>query len=151
MINVQIKNQTNFKFKYARLFKKVVKAACNFLHLDGKTELTVVIVDNKEIQRISKETRNKNKPTDILSFPSDYKALQNIIGYNLLGDIFLSYEKIEAQAKEFGHSSKREWSYLFAHGVLHLLGFDHKTKKEEKEMNELAYKIMDTVKVGRDA
>ena len=151
MINIQIKNSTNFKFKYKRLYKKVVKTTCDLLNVSGKTELTVIIVDNNEMQRISNDTRGKNKPTDILSFPTGYKDLKSLIGYNLLGDIFLSYEMIAEQAAKFGHTLKREWTYMFTHGLLHLLGYDHKTKEEENEMNGLAYKVMDILKVGKDA
>ena len=123
----------------------------NELDIKGATEVSVIICTNHEIKKISKQYRNKNSPTDILSFPAGYKELKNIVGYNMLGDIFLSYEIIESQAIKFGHSLKREWSYLFAHGVLHLLGYDHKTKNDELKMNSIAYKIMKKVKVGRDA
>lgn len=150
MIKVHIKNETQFRFKYKRCYKKIVENIVNILHIKGNTEINVIILNNKEIRSISKEYRNKDKATDILSFPTEYKTLVPLIGYNMLGDIYLSYEKIEEQSIQFGHSKKREWTYLFTHGVLHLLGYDHKTKKEEKEMNKLAYKIMDLIKVDRN-
>lgn len=151
MINVSIQNETEFKFKYKRLYKKIVKATLEELSISGDAEVSVIICDNSFIKNISKNYRDKDAATDILSFPAGYKELKPMIGYNLLGDIYLSYQKVEEQANSFGHSSKREWSYLFAHGVLHLLGYDHKTPKDEKEMNGIAYKVMEKVKVGRDA
>lgn len=150
MIRIEIDNETSFNFEYKDLYNEIVEAIINELSIEGDVELSVVITDNNRIQEISKQYRDKDAPTDILSFPAGYKELKEQIGYNLLGDIFLSYEKVEEQAKEFGHGSKREWSYLFAHGVLHLLGYDHKTEQEENEMNSIAYKAMDIVKVGRD-
>ena len=92
MITLVIKNETNYKFKYKRIYKKIVRTACDLLNIEGKTELTVIIVTPEEMRKISKETRQKDKTTDILSFPAGYKELKNMIGYNLLGDIYLSYE-----------------------------------------------------------
>ena len=149
VVKVQINNKTKFNFKYKRLFKKIAKVTIDILKIHGKTEVSVIIVDNKLIKGISKQYRNKDVSTDILSFPSDYLKLKKLIGYNLLGDIFLSFEKIEEQANKFNHSSKREWSYLFVHGLLHLIGYDHKTLKEEKNMNKIAYQVMDLLKIKR--
>ena len=151
MIKLTIKNETNFNFKYKRLFKKIIQYTLEELKIIGDTEASLIVTNNNGIKKMSKEYRDKNDPTDILSFPANYKELKPVIGYNMLGDIYLSHEMVEKQAIEFNHSSKREWSYLFAHGLLHLLGFDHKTKKEETTMNSIAYKIMDKIKVGRDA
>ena len=151
MINLHIKNETKFQFKWESIYKEIVNAIVNKLSIDGDVELSVIITDNIGIKEISNIYRDKDYPTDILSFPTDYKEMKKLIGYNLLGDIYLSYEKVESQALEFGHSSKREWSYLFAHGVLHLLGYDHKTKDEEDEMNSIAYDTMKEIGVNRDA
>lgn len=149
MVVVNIENETNFEFKYIKKYKKALKAVLNFLNIKGKTVVNVIIKNDESMKEISNEYRNKNKPTDILSFPADYKSLKPFIGYNLLGDIYLSFEMVEKQANEFGHSSQREWTYLFTHGLLHLLGYDHKTPTEEDEMNGIAYKVMDKIKVGR--
>lgn len=149
MININIENKTIFKFKFKRIYKKIVKETLKELGIKGNAELSVIILNNKGIKEISKKYRNKDVATDILSFPTGYEEISKFIGYNLLGDIYLSYEKIEAQAKEFEHTSKREWSYLFVHGILHLLGYDHKNQIEEKNMNSIAYNIMEKVKVRR--
>lgn len=151
MIKLLIENNTTFQFKHKKLCKKIVKATLKELNIDGTAELSLIILNNKGIKEVSRQYRDKNEATDILSFPAGYKELKDMLGYNLLGDIFLSFEKVESQAKKFGHPSKREWAYLFAHGTLHLLGYDHKTKETETEMNNIAYKIMEAVKVRRDA
>ena len=149
-ININIENKTPYIFNFNKEYRKSLKTLLKHLNIKGKTEVNVIILDDKGIQKVSKDYRDKDKPTDILSFPADYKNLHQFIGYNLLGDIYLSFETIENQAKEFHHSSKREWTYLFTHGLLHLLGYDHKTPNEEKDMNSIAYKVMDKIKVGRD-
>lgn len=151
MIKINISNETDFKFKFKRQYNAALKSLLEILNIKGDTEVSVIIGDDKLLKQVSKQYRDKNAPTDILSFPAGYKDLKEMIGYNLLGDIYLSYEMVEKQAKEFGHSSKREWTYLFTHGLLHLLGYDHKTKKDEKEMNGIAYNVMEKIKVGRDA
>ena len=150
MTNVIIENKTNIEFKYEELYQQIAKVGLEILGIEGDSEINVMIVDNDEIQKISKEYKDKDKPTDVLSFPNDFEALRDIIGYNMIGDIFISHEKITEQAKEYGHSEKREWCYLFAHGLLHICGFDHIDPEEEKEMNGLAYQIMDAIGVSRN-
>ncbi len=149
VIKLNIENTTKFKFTFKNIYERIVKETLMYLNIKEYTELSVIILDNNGIRDISRIYRNKNDSTDILSFPADYKSTFDLIGYNLLGDIYLSFEKIELQAQEFCHSSKREWSYLFTHGLLHLLGYDHKTEKEEREMNSIAYKIMEILKIER--
>ncbi len=119
--------------------------------ITGRTEVNAIIIDNKTIKAISKKYRKKDKATDVLSFPSDWKKLSEQIGYNMLGDVFISSEKVSSQSKEYGHSEKREYSYLFIHGLLHLIGYDHQNKKAEKEMNELAKIVLEKVGVTKDA
>ena len=66
-----------------------------------------------------------------------------------LGDVFISYEKIVEQAKEYNHSKKREFAFLVTHGVLHLLGYDHLQADEEEEMTSLQEQILNKVKILR--
>ena len=108
MIKLYIENKTNFHFKYKKLFKKITKQLLSYLNINDLTEINMIILNNNEIQKISKKYRNKNNPTDILTFSHDFEDLKKIIGYNMLGDIFISYEKIEEQAIEYNHSLKRE-------------------------------------------
>ena len=150
MISINFENKTNFRFKHKRIFKKIVKITLKILKINGDVELSLIIVDNDKIKQISNKYKNKNEPTDVLSFSADYKVLKKQIGYNLLGDIFASFETIEAQAIKNNHSSKREWCYLFAHSLLHLLGFDHDTKLKEQKMNQITNLIMEKIKVNKD-
>src|SRR5699024_10080466 len=104
-----------------------------------EAEVSINFVNNKEIQELNRNYRQKDQPTDVISF-----ALQetvdgelDIVGEDIplvLGDIVISVEKAEEQAREYNHSFERELCFLAVHGFLHLLRYDHLTEKDEKEM-----------------
>lgn len=98
----------------------------------------IIITDNDTIQNINKKYRNKNKPTDVISFANRDMPFPDIEGINEeLGDIYISIEKADAQANDFNVPIIIEIKRLLIHGILHLLGYDHeKSKKHEKIMNE---------------
>ncbi len=150
MNKIHITNNTEYDFQHELLFSTIVELVGNEFKTDAPIEVSVIIVDNNTIQKLNKEYRQKDYATDVLSFPQGAIELKKQIGYYLMGDIFISWEKIEEQAKLFGHTNKREWAYLFTHGMLHLFGLDHMTIEEETHMNSLAYKIMDILKIGRN-
>ena len=110
-------------------------------------------VSAEEMRVLNKEHRNVDNVTDVLSFPMlDLKVGEKIVdkldpvdlalGEVFLGDIVICKEKIFSQAKEFHHSRKKEMIYLALHSFLHLLGFDHMTKKDEKQMFDFAERIL---------
>ena len=149
MINIEIVNEKQYDFKHSKHFQDIAKFLCELNSLQGDVELSLIIGDDKKLQEISNQYRDKNAPTDILSFPAGYKELKDVIGYNMLGDIFISYQMVERRAVEYGHSEEREWCYLFSHGLLHLLGFDHDTEENEKQMNDFSSKAMKKIDVRR--
>lgn len=105
----------------------------------SNAELSLTFVDNDAIQDINREYRGKDKPTDVISFAMEEmgEGELEIVGEDLpraLGDIIISIPKAEEQAEEYGHSFMRELGFLAVHGFLHLLGYDHETEEEEKEM-----------------
>src|SRR5699024_6085235 len=105
-------------------------------NLQGEVELTLNFVNNEEIRRLNKEYRNKNHPTDVLSFPLFTKEELNKYPTELpvaLGDIVISIDQAKEQAKEYNHSDLREMCFLTVHGLLHLLGFDDDTQAHEKK------------------
>ncbi|MDX1918115.1 MAG: rRNA maturation RNase YbeY [Candidatus Caenarcaniphilales bacterium] len=112
-------------------------------------QLTVWIVDDHYIQELNKNYRAKPNPTDVLSFPgsllSDWSDLTENPSIVTLGDIFISRDRLLSQAKEYGHTPQREGAFLFVHGLLHLLGYDHQTKKQERLMRNLQDKILRNV------
>ena len=135
-------------FNCEELVKTVIDAAVKSEKCPYEVTVSVVITDNDTIHATNKEFRGIDKATDVLSFPahqydtpSDFEGLSDddfdIESDELvLGDIMISYEKAVEQAKEYGHSIKREIAFLTAHSVLHLLGYDHETDDERKEMEE---------------
>ena len=110
-------------------------------------EISVTFVDNEEIHALNREFREKDKPTDVLSFPL-FEACEGFeedpaIGAVALGDIVISAERAWEQAEEFGHSFAREVCFLAVHSTLHLLGYDHETSEEdEKYMNDTQEAIL---------
>ena len=103
-------------------------------------EVSVSIVDDTEICELNRKYRGVDSPTDVLSFPMD--------GY-VLGDIVISLEKAALQAQEYGHSIERELGFLVAHGILHLLGYDHKDEDGERRMLAAQEEILERVRLFR--
>lgn len=110
---------------------------------EDDTEISLTFTDNENIRTLNSETRGKDSATDVLSFPmleqdEDGTLIiydEDIIdGKVLLGDIVISAEKADAQAKEYGHSLMREMCFLAVHSVLHLLGYDHERSREEEKL-----------------
>jgi len=126
-----------------RLFESVLdnvkKRPVSFLDLEQLDDLSaaailsVAIVSNKEIQKLNKEWRQKDYPTDVLSFTLELSADFEGVPFEM-GELIISAEKAAEQAIEYGHSLERELAFLFVHGCLHVLGFDHETKADEKDM-----------------
>lgn len=140
--------------KLRALVKKAIRAALDYEHFDCPAEISVTFTDNEKIHLLNREYRGVDRPTDVLSFPlmedtDNYEALQD--GEPVaLGDIVISLERADEQAKEFGHSLEREVAFLAVHSVLHLLGYDHETSKEdEKDMFERQEKILETIGLTR--
>ena len=130
---------------YESLFNDLATKVFNHLHLKDEYLVDVNIVDNKFIHQINKDYRGVDRPTDVISFAFlDDESEQTLVGQKQisLGTILISFEKAEEQAKDYGHSLKREFSFLFVHGLLHLLGYDHMTKEDEKEMFALQDEIL---------
>lgn len=94
----------------------------------------VIIIDNDRIQKINKEYRGKDMPTDVITFALEDDKIFNRTDIRVLGDIYISIDKVRSQALEYGHSFKRELYFLSIHGFLHLLGYDHMKEEEEKVM-----------------
>jgi len=94
-------------------------------------DIELIIANNDEIQELNKEHRNIDKATDVLSFPLEFD-MPNMP----LGSIVISSDYVEDKAKEYGHTAQEEFSLLFIHGLLHLLGFDHEIDSGEHRKKE---------------
>ncbi|MGY5139192.1 rRNA maturation RNase YbeY [Mycoplasmopsis gallinarum] len=149
MIELNIEKNEAKNFNYENEFLAIVQNLKNFFKIDKTIILDVSIVNNKEIQSLNKEYRNKDYPTDILSFDFGFDNFNDELPILHLGELVISYEKVEEQAKEFGHSIKREYCYLFAHGLIHLMGYDHEIEEERIEMNRLVDEIFLPLNITR--
>ena len=118
------------------IIRKCIETTLAAEHIDADCEINVLITNDNGIHTINKASRNIDKPTDVLSFPmfqlepgNPPKDWEEYLDFETdlcpLGDMYISLERATAQAKEFGHSVKREVGYLTIHSMLHLLGYDH--------------------------
>ena len=130
-----------------KIVLKVLKNGLKILNLK-KVEFNVIIVDNNYIHELNKNYRGIDRETDVISF-----ALEDDKTFNpeerVLGDIYISIDKVHSQALEYGHSNIRELCFLAVHGMLHLLGYDHMTESDEKIMFSLQDKILDEAGITR--
>lgn len=139
---------------YKRKIGKIFKIAEEVLGEDFENVyLSVNFVSDEQIKRLNSEFRKIDKVTDVLSFPNlQKKAEESLKNFQsdadfdtnmlFLGDVLISKNVAKAQAREFGHSMKREVCFLALHGLLHLLGYDHIEKDDEKIMNKLQDEIL---------
>ncbi|MEH7236064.1 rRNA maturation RNase YbeY [Bacillus sp. JJ1562] len=118
------------------------------------TEVSITFVDNDRIQEINREYRDKDQPTDVISFAMEEMGEGEIaiIGEDipkLLGDIIISIPRAREQAEDYGHSFARELGFLAVHGFLHLLGYDHLTKEDEEKMFSKQNEILEAYGLER--
>lgn len=127
----------------AAIIKKCIAATLEEEQIHVPTEINILVTDDQGIRAINQAYRSMDKPTDVLSFPmfqldagqppEDWSAyIDPETGLCPLGDMAISFERAVAQAKEFGHSTRREVGYLTIHSMLHLLGYDHMDDGPEK-------------------
>ncbi|MGL4521846.1 MAG: rRNA maturation RNase YbeY [Bacilli bacterium] len=122
--------------------EKVLTFTAQAEQVDPNSEMSVTFVDNEEIHELNRTYRGVDRPTDVLSFAmEEYGEDEMDIVYEegsevptMLGDLIVSIPKTKEQAEEYGHSFDRELAFLCVHGFLHLLGYDHMTEEDEKEM-----------------
>ena len=122
--------KTDIKYDY---LDKVIKRTLKVEKVK-KAFLEISLVDKKMIQDINREYRGIDKVTDVISFAFEDNLEQIQMDERFLGEIYICVPKMVEQAEEYGHSVKRELSFLTVHGLLHLLGYDHQSKEEEDVM-----------------
>lgn len=121
-----------------RVIERVCEEAALVYALGPNAEISILLCHNDYIHKLNKQYRNIDRPTDVLSFALNEGDEDGYDGPDtaLLGDIVISLEKVDEQAKEYGHSFERELAYLTIHGMLHILGYDHQTPEEKAEMRK---------------
>ena len=132
-------------YSYRKYLNMVADKVYKTLNLEGNILFDCTFVDEQEIHRINKEFRNKDRVTDVISFA----LWENGIKTPLLGELYICFEKVQQQAQEYNHSFKRELCFLFLHGLLHLLGYDHIEPEDEKIMFGLQNEILDELGIKR--
>jgi probable rRNA maturation factor len=112
----------------------------------GRYSIALHLVSDETVRELNREHRGQDVPTDVLSFPlHDPSGMRFVVPPGQprnLGDVVVAYPRVQAQAEEYGHSPDRELAYLVAHGVLHLLGYDHAEPDDEREMFGLQNRIL---------
>lgn len=149
-----------FEFAVTEVLNKAIEHAARHENiLSG--EVVISLVDDEAIHELNRTYRGKDAPTDVLSFammeegagepeiffdPEDAEELET---EDMLGDIIISVPTAKRQAQEYGHSVERELAFLAVHGFLHLVGYDHGTEEEEKEMFSRQDTIMEAAGITR--
>ena len=152
IMTIQIDYETEKKLDidYTQLANRVAHKILETEQCPYEASVNLVITDNEEIKEVNAQFRNINAPTDVLSFPmipfpspADYSIIEDQDEYFdldtdelLLGDVMISVDRVYAQAEEYGHSTEREFSFLFAHSMFHLLGYDHMEPEEAAVMGK---------------
>lgn len=148
---LNVYNQTDYRgyLKYKTYFRDILNNAAKVLDMPKRVAVSVIFVNDEQIQGINRDYRSIDRPTDVISFAlADNKEETDYIP-NELGDIFINIDAARRQAVDYEHSEKREICFLFTHGLLHLNGFDHQTPEEEKEMIRYQKMILDEL-VGQN-
>lgn len=141
----------NFENNYEQDFTAIIEQALKTLGIEDDVEVSCVLVDDERIHEINREYRHIDRSTDVISFAMEDNDQFYVEGMpRTLGDIFISVDHAKKQAKEYGHSLRREMCFLFTHGILHLLGYDHMTDEQEKEMFGLQDKILGALSIERE-
>lgn len=145
------------------LAEKVIDASLDYVGCPYEAEVNLLLTMNEEIHEMNMNFRQIDRPTDVLSFPMvDYEEAGNFdfleeadeyfhpeSGELMLGDIVISKEKVISQAEEYGHSIEREYAFLIAHSMLHLMGFDHMEEDERIVMEEKQKAILEKLDIKR--
>jgi len=137
-----------------KLSEELLQLAAEKESVPAGSEVSVTFVTNDRIQEINRDYRDKDAPTDVISFALEEMGEDEVVitGTDLpriLGDIIISIDRAREQAAEYGHSFERELGFLTVHGFLHLLGYDHMNEQDEKEMISRQKSILDAYGLER--
>lgn len=141
----------------------IVETALDCEECPYEAEVNLLLTDDEAIHEMNREHRHIDRPTDVLSFPMiEYEIPGDLSGIEesadafdpgtgelMLGDIVISKDRVIAQAEEYGHSVRREYAFLIAHSMLHLLGYDHMDEDERKVMEDRQREIMEKAGIPR--
>ena len=149
--NAQESRPVTYKMKM--LVRNAIEATLDEEQYENPCEVSVTFTDNEGIRAVNSQFRGIDAPTDVLSFPlTEYESASFPVAdepESSLGDIVISLERADEQAKEFGHSFEREIAFLTVHSMLHLLGYDHvNSEEEDAEMRRRQREILESMGLG---
>ena len=147
MNEINITNSTNETID-EKLLYKVANYALEYEKVSNAV-LNIIIVDNEYIHKINRKYRGVDRETDVISFALEDDDTFVKLPIRVLGDIYISIDRVKSQALEYGHSETREISFLTVHGILHLLGYDHMKEEDEKIMFSKQDNILSDLKIER--
>lgn len=140
----------DFNEDYQDDYLTITKETVKQLDIDEDLELSCILVNDQKIHEINHQYRNIDRATDVISFALEDSEQYYMTGMpRSIGDIFISIDRAKIQAEEYGHSLKREMCFLFTHGLLHLLGFDHMNEEDEAKMIAMQKSILEALNIGR--
>ena len=150
MNKVELFNQTEKEINELDTVLKVLDSALKKENLDN-VSFNLIIVDNEYIHELNRTYRNIDRETDVITFAlEDEDSIVLPSDERVLGDIYISIDKAESQAEEYGHSLLRELCFLAVHGFYHLLGYDHMTEEDEKVMFKKQEEVLDSYGIKRE-
>ncbi len=162
-----VENAVNacFEFDIKEILEKVMVDVLENEKCPYEAQVNLLLTDDEGIREYNREYRNKNEPTDVLSFPmidyekeADFSIVENKeadyfepeTGELILGDIIISADRVRKQAAEFGHSQKRELAFLVTHSLLHLCGYDHIEPEDAVVMEKKQEEVLSRLGIKRD-
>lgn len=140
--------------EYEKIFNDLIDATLSFLGYTFNPIVNVEVIDDVDMEKLNSEYRHIDRTTDVLSLAyleqeSNKEEIVHSAKAYILGDIYISFETAQRQAEEYQHSLLREMSFLFVHGLLHLLGFDHQTEEQSNIMFQLQEQILESRGIKR--
>lgn len=162
---VENETEMTFPFDCREILESVMEEVLTSVNCPYEAQVNLLITDNDGIQEYNRQFRDKDMPTDVLSFPmipfrteADFSVAEEAeadyfdpdSGELILGDIIISAERVFQQAESFGHSPKREFAFLTAHSLLHLCGYDHMVPEEAAVMEKKQEAVLEKLGITRD-
>ena len=162
---VENETEMTFPFDCREILESVMEEVLTSENCPYEAQVNLLITDNDGIQEYNRQFRDKDMPTDVLSFPmipfrteADFSVVEEAeadyfdpdSGELILGDIIISAERVFQQAESFGHSPKREFAFLTAHSLLHLCGYDHMVSEEAAVMEKKQEAVLEKLGITRD-
>ncbi len=163
-LNYEDEYPLSLPFDAAKLAEKVAEHCLDYEDCPYEAEVSLLLTSDEEIRQMNREHRQIDRATDVLSFPmvsyetpSDFSRVEEEqddcfnpeTGELILGDIVISKDHVLAQAEEYGHSPVREFAFLVAHSMLHLMGYDHMEPEEASVMERKQAEILDQLEIYR--